>query len=228
MCVCITKTEKAESEAQNDVGKACLFFEDFAKLFSIDGSRPVWPGEGNGLGAGAVVPIDREDLSMGMSPGNESMWLSLSSDREARKAGAPSTFEAQLKPWWGPPSELTYRNNEIALGMGYDILRLQGMKSSLSIDGEEFEGTAYFQKVTVQAPSGAQIAVIVPPGVVPGQLIQVPMPMVQQPAAVPPGEWALHLTDVTEGAAALQLPAVPPVVIPLTVAAPPPEEEEEY
>ena len=48
------------------------------------------------------------------------------------------------------------------------------------------------------------------------------------PAAVPPGEWALHLADVTEGAAALQLPAVPPVVIPLTVAAPPPEEEEEY
>ena len=48
------------------------------------------------------------------------------------------------------------------------------------------------------------------------------------PAAVPPGEWTLHLTDVTEGAAALQLPAVPPVVIPLTVAAPPPEEEEEY
>ena len=47
------------------------------------------------------------------------------------------------------------------------------------------------------------------------------------PAAVPPGEWTLHLTDVTEGAAALQLPAVPPVVIPLTVAAPP-EEEEEY
>ena len=90
---------------------------------------------------------------MGMSPGNESMWLSLSSDREARKAGAPSTFEAQLTPWWGPPSELTYRNNEIAMGMGYDILRLQGMKSSLSIDGEEFEGTAYFQKVTVQAPS---------------------------------------------------------------------------
>ena len=45
---------------------------------------------------------------------------------------------------------------------------------------------------------------------------------------VPPGEWTLHLTDVTEGAAALQLPAVPPVVIPLTVAAPPPEEEEEY
>ncbi|MEO2179274.1 MAG: hypothetical protein ABGX11_03800, partial [Candidatus Poseidoniia archaeon] len=58
-----------------------------------------------------------------------------------------------LTPWWGPPSELTYRNNEIALGMGYDILRLQGMKARLVVDGEAFEGTAYFQKVTVQAPS---------------------------------------------------------------------------
>ena len=90
---------------------------------------------------------------MGMSPGNESMWVSLSSDREARSRGAPSSFEAQLTPWWGPPSELTYRNNEIALGMGYDILRLQGMKSRLVVDGEEMQGTAYFQKVTVQAPS---------------------------------------------------------------------------
>jgi hypothetical protein len=90
---------------------------------------------------------------MGMNPGNESMWLSLSSDKDARSRGAPSKFDAHLTPWWGPPSELTYRNNEIALGMGYDILRLQGMKSRLVVDGEEFEGTAYFQKVTVQAPS---------------------------------------------------------------------------
>ena len=119
----------------------------------VGDEHPLWPDEGDGLGAGAVVPIDSENLSMGMSPGNESMWVSLSSDREARSRGAPSNFEAHLTPWWGPPSELTYRNNEIALGMGYDILRLQGMKSRLVVDGEEFEGTAYFQKVTVQAPS---------------------------------------------------------------------------
>ena len=123
------------------------------RMAVVGDTHPLWPGEGEGLGAGAVIPIEREDLSMGMSPGNESMWVSLSSDREARSRGAPSSFEAQLTPWWGPPSELTYRNNEIALGMGYDILRLQGMKSRLVVDGEEMEGTAYFQKVTVQAPS---------------------------------------------------------------------------
>ena len=123
------------------------------RMAVVGDEHPLWPDDGVGLGAGAVVPIDSEDLSMGMSPGNESMWVSLSSDREARSRGAPSNFEAHLTPWWGPPSELTYRNNEIALGMGYDILRLQGMKSRLVVDGEEFEGTAYFQKVTVQAPS---------------------------------------------------------------------------
>ena len=119
----------------------------------VSDEHPLWPAEGEGKGAGAIVPIDSEDLSMGMDPGNKSMWLGLSSDREARSGGAPSRFEATLTPWWGPPSELTYKNNEIALGMGYDILRLQGMKALLSIDGEELEGTAYFQKVTVQAPS---------------------------------------------------------------------------
>ena len=123
------------------------------RMAVVSDEHPLWPGDGEGLGAGAVVPIDREDLSMGMSPGNESMWMSLSSDREAQALGAPSRFEATLTPWWGPPSELTYRNNEIALGMGYDILRVQGMRSRLSIDGDEVEGTAYFQKVTVQAPS---------------------------------------------------------------------------
>ncbi|MBF92766.1 MAG: hypothetical protein CMB78_03215 [Euryarchaeota archaeon] len=123
------------------------------RMAVISDEHPLWPGDGQGQGAGAVIPIDREDLSMGMSPGNQSMWLSLSSDKEAQEGGAPTRFEAHLTPWWGPPSELTYKNNEIALGMGYDILRVQGMKSKLSVDGKEVEGTAYFQKVTVQAPS---------------------------------------------------------------------------
>jgi hypothetical protein len=37
--------------------------------------------------------------------------------------------------------------------MGYDILRIQGTKASIVIDGKEFEGTGYFQKVSVQAPT---------------------------------------------------------------------------
>ena len=40
-----------------------------------------------------------------------------------------------------------------AAGLGYDILRLHGTKAVGEIDGAEVRGTAYFQKVKVQAPS---------------------------------------------------------------------------
>ncbi|MDP6661963.1 MAG: hypothetical protein QF545_03390 [Candidatus Thalassarchaeaceae archaeon] len=123
------------------------------RMAVVGDDHPLWPGDGAGEGAGAVVPIEREDMSLGMLPGNAGMWMSLSSDREARSRGAPSTFEAEMTPWWGPTSSLTYRNNEYSLGMGYDILRLQGSKCRLKVDGEPEEGTAYFQKVTVQAPA---------------------------------------------------------------------------
>lgn len=119
----------------------------------VGDDHPLWPGEGSGEGAGAIVPIEREDISLGMRPGNTAMWMALSSDREARAKGAPSTFEAELTPWWGPTSSLTYKENEYSFGMGYDILRLQGAKCTLKVDGESAEGTAYFQKVTVQAPT---------------------------------------------------------------------------
>ena len=123
------------------------------RMAVVGDDHPLWPGEGAGEGAGAIVPIEREDMSLGMLPGNAGMWMSLSSDREAVSRGAPSAFEAELTPWWGPTSSLTYRNNEYSMGMGYDILRLQGSKCRLNVDGEPEEGTAYFQKVTVQAPA---------------------------------------------------------------------------
>ena len=123
------------------------------RMAVVGDDHPLWPGEGSGEGAGAIVPIEREDMSLGMRPGNTAMWMALSSDREARAKGAPSTFEAELTPWGGPTSSLTYKENEYSLGMGYDILRLQGAKCRLKIDGESVEGTAYFQKVTVQAPT---------------------------------------------------------------------------
>jgi hypothetical protein len=123
------------------------------RMAVVGDDHPLWPGEGAGEGAGAIVPIEREDMSLGMLPGNAGMWMSLSSDREAVSRGAPSAFEAELTPWWGPTSSLTYRNNEYSMGMGYDILRLQGSKCRLNVGGEPEEGTAYFQKVTVQAPA---------------------------------------------------------------------------
>ena len=46
-----------------------------------------------------------------------------------------------------------YKNNVFGLNMGYDIQRVHGMKAKLNIDGDDVEGSAYIQKVTVQAPS---------------------------------------------------------------------------
>jgi hypothetical protein len=123
------------------------------RMAAINDQHSLWPGEGDGEGAGAVIPLVQEDLSFGMKPGNDKFWLNLVSDKEAVKKGAPSRFSAELTPWSGPPSTLTYKNNILAMNMGYDILRLQGTKCKLSVDGEEMEGTAYFQKVSVQAPT---------------------------------------------------------------------------
>ena len=145
-------------------GMVCAWWYDGKRMFEplvirecrmavVDDKHPLWPGRGAGEGAGALVPILDEDFSLGMRPGNESIWLCLTSDAEARAKGSPTSFEAELEPWWGPPSTLTYKNNLYGLGMGYDILRLQGTKLKLKVDDEEFEGTAYFQKVSVQAPS---------------------------------------------------------------------------
>ena len=145
-------------------GMVCAWWFDGEKMFeplvkrecrmaSISDTHPLWPGEGKGEGAGAVVPLTDEDMSIGMAPGNKSFWINLSSDEEAISEGAPAKFKAELTPWWGPPSELTYRNNVYFLGMGYDILRLQATKCKLLVDGEVMEGTGYFQKVSVQAPS---------------------------------------------------------------------------
>ena len=145
-------------------GMVCAWWYDGKKMFEplvikecrmalVNDKHPLWPADGSGEGTGAIVPILDEDFSLGMRPGNKGFWLCLTSDEEARSEGAPTSFEAELTPWWGPPSTLTYRNNVYGFDMGYDILRLQGSKLKLKVDGEELEGSAYFQKVSVQAPS---------------------------------------------------------------------------
>ncbi len=156
---------KDEHEGFVIPGMVCAWWYDGENMFEpmtmkecrmgvFPDTHPLYPGEGFGDGAGAIVPLNREDMSFGMRPGNSSFWLRVSSDQESRSKGAPSIFEAELTPWWGPPSSLTYKNNILlANGMGYDILRLQGTLCKLKVDDEEFHGSAYFQKVTVQSPA---------------------------------------------------------------------------
>ena len=122
------------------------------RIAAMRDTHPDWPGDGMGIGGGAVVPLTADDLSFGMLPDLSKMWLSFKPDHESNP-DLPKSFEAELTPWWERPSSATYANNVYALGMGYDILRIHAMKASVIIDEETVEGSAYFQKVTVQAPS---------------------------------------------------------------------------
>ena len=59
----------------------------------------------------------------------------------------------KLLPWNEPMSSARHATATYAMNMGYDILRLHGCKVEGQLDGVATKGTAYFQKVCVQAPS---------------------------------------------------------------------------
>ena len=113
-----------------------------------------WPGKGGeGKGGGAVVPLLPDDLSMGLRSDRSSFWLNLTGDKSAVMDGAPASMELELTPWNPAMSVARPSNATYAASMGYDILRVHGTKVKGTIDGESVRGTAYFQKVCVQAPS---------------------------------------------------------------------------
>ena len=120
------------------------------RMLALDKRHDLWPSNSAG---GAIVPLTEDDLSMGLRPDNSAFWLRLVSDQEMIDQGAPSSFNFEMTPWNPPLSAATRSHNLFTGSMGYDILRLHGTKTSGIIDGENVEGTAYFQKVVVQAPS---------------------------------------------------------------------------
>jgi len=123
-------------------------------MVALTDQHPAWPGGmGTGEGGGAVVPVHHEDLSMGLTSDRSSFWIRLTGDKEAVAEGAPASMALTLTPWnplmsRARPSTATY-----AADMGYDILRVHGTRVSGRIDDRDVTGTAYFQKVCVQAPS---------------------------------------------------------------------------
>lgn len=125
------------------------------RMTSFHDGHSLWSDDSDevGKGGGAVIPIASEDLSMGLSSDLSHFWLRLASDSESVQGGAPKQFSLKMTPWNGEISALEYKHNVYAANMGYDILRIHGTKCSGVIDVEDVEGTAYFQKVTVQAPS---------------------------------------------------------------------------
>ncbi len=109
-----------------------------------------WPSSSkSNQGGGAVVPLLDSDCSMGMVEDRSKFWLNLNlSERSPIQS-----VQLDLTPWNPAMSTARQANATYAGNMGYDILRLHGTKVSGVIDGESVSGTAYFQKVCVQAPS---------------------------------------------------------------------------
>ena len=109
-----------------------------------------WPSSSkSNQGGGAVVPLLDSDCSMGMVEDRSKFWLNLNlSERSPIQS-----VQLDLAPWNPAMSTARQANATYAGNMGYDILRLHGTKVSGVIDGESVSGTAYFQKVCVQAPS---------------------------------------------------------------------------
>jgi hypothetical protein len=87
---------------------------------------------------------------MGMEGDGSSFWLTL----DPMPEGAPfSSLDLRLHPASERLSTARQATATYAAGLGYDILRLHGTTAEGHIDGAPVRGTAYFQKVKVQAPS---------------------------------------------------------------------------
>ena len=125
------------------------------RMIVVSDDHPSWPGDSKsvGSGGGAVVPLTDDDMSMGLKSDLSEFWLNLSTDEFPDDENVPSKMEFTLTPWNEPMSTARHATATYAMNMGYDILRLHGCKVEGKLDDKEISGTAYFQKVCVQAPS---------------------------------------------------------------------------
>lgn len=147
-------------------GMVCAWWFDGKRMFEpyikqkcrmivVDDEHPSWPRKSanSGAGGGAVVPLTEEDMSMGLKSDLSEFWLNLHSDEFSSDPNVPKKMEFSLTPWNEAMSTARHATATYAMDMGYDILRLHGCKVSGKLDDEAINGTAYFQKVCVQAPS---------------------------------------------------------------------------
>jgi len=124
-------------------------------MIVVDDNHPAWPNKAttSGTGGGAVIPLTEEDMSMGLNSDLSAFWLNLHSDEFAENPNVPKKMQFSLTPWNKAMSTAKHATATYAMDMGYDILRLHGCKVTGLLDESPVEGTGYFQKVCVQAPS---------------------------------------------------------------------------
>ena len=118
------------------------------RMAVVDETQGLWPKSAH-RGGGAVVPILEQDLSMGLDSKASRFWLNMTSTCE----GAPSEFKVEMTPWHPVLSTLRSVQKDYGKGMGYGIERIHGAKAEANIDGTLHRGTAYLQRVRVQAPA---------------------------------------------------------------------------
>ncbi len=127
-----------------------------ARMVAIEDGSAIWNearGAGMRSGGGAVVPLLEADHSMGLEADRSAFWLRTKASPEALARGAAADFDLRIEPWNPALSTATHSQDMFTGSMGFDILRLHGARVTGSIDGEPVDGSAYFQKVTIQAPS---------------------------------------------------------------------------
>ena len=125
------------------------------RMVVVSDEHPSWPRDTKnaGFGGGAVVPMTEEDMSMGLKSDLSEFWLNLHTSEFPDNQEVPRKMEFILKPWNKAMSTARHATATYAMDMGYDILRLHGCKVTGILDEKDVSGTAYFQKVCVQAPS---------------------------------------------------------------------------
>ena len=122
-----------------------------SRIAAISSKHKDWPSESND--GGAVFALCEQLLSTGMDENKENFWMRVHSDKAAVKSGSPKKFEIQMTPWNPALSKARRTFQKYQNNLGYDILRIHGCKANITIDNNNFEGSAYLQKVRVQAPS---------------------------------------------------------------------------
>tara|TARA_B100000003_G_C10928476_1_gene370141 strand:+ start:626 stop:1753 length:1128 start_codon:yes stop_codon:yes gene_type:complete len=112
-----------------------------SRILVLAEDHPGWPHAKGGI----VASNTKNEYSMGLSPDEDRFWVRLETEH--------GDFDLNMTPWNKAMSSLKVAQAEYGMGMGYGISRLHGAKCAGEIDGKPVSGTAYFQKVCVQAPS---------------------------------------------------------------------------
>jgi len=112
-----------------------------SRIIVIAEDHPSWNGEKGGI----VATTTEKEFSMGLNPQEDKFWLKLQTEH--------GEFDFEMSPWNRAMSTMKKAQAEYGAGMGYGISRLHGALCQGEIDGVKTQGTAYFQKVCVQAPS---------------------------------------------------------------------------